>query len=301
MQSQPYRFQLLAPAQTTIASSIGAVTRDGDQHRSYLFSLQQLRGQVYLEDGAIQREQIDSSGRFAMHQDEDCWHFLLIGEKNEVVGCVRYLAHSPEVAFENLWVGRSPLVQDPFSGPGLRRAIEADLCWLRERNLGFAEVGGWTLHPGYRHTRAALELILGSFSWSNLVGVGIGCATATVRNNSSGILRRIGGTSYESEGLELPGYYDGRYGCFMEVLRFRFDTFDSRFQKVVEDVRLRLVNQSTIQDVPHCGDDASDRFRTTESLQALGRALKSAGARRSVSIADSALAAANRESRQPVS
>ena len=299
MQSQPYRFQLIAPAKTTIAPFTGAVTRDGDKHRSYLSSLQRLRARVYLEDGAIPRAQVDSSGRFAMHQDEDCWHFLLVDANHEVVGCVRYLTHSPEVAFEDLWVSQSPIVQDPFSGPRLRRAIEADLCWLKDRNLGFAEVGGWTLHPGYRHTRAALDLILGSFSWSNLVGVGIGCATATVRNNSSGILRRIGGTSYESDGSELPRYYDGSYGCFMEVLRFHFGRFDSRFQKLVEDIRMRLVNQSTVQNAPHCGDDASDRFRMTEDLQALRCALKTAGARRTLPMPDS-LASANPGSRQAV-
>jgi hypothetical protein len=289
MQSQPYRFQLLAPAKTTMPASFGAVARDAEKHQHYLSSLQRLRAKTYLEDGAIQRGQIDPSGRFPMHQDEDCWHSLLIDPNNEVVGCVRYLAHSPAIAFENLGIRQSPLAQDPLWGPRLRRAIEADLCWVRERNLGFTEVGGWTLHPNYRHTRAALELVLGSFAWSHLVGAGIGCATATVRNNSSGILRRIGGTSYESDGLGLPAYYDGSYGCSMEVLRFHFGSFDRRFQKIVEDIRLRLVDQATIQSGSHSCDDASDQFGTTENLQALQRALKSASARSNVSVPESSL------------
>jgi hypothetical protein len=263
--------------------SLAAVTRDADQYQQYLSSLQRLRAQTYLEDGAIQPEQIDPSGRFPMHQDEDCWHFLLIDTRNDVVGCVRYLAHSPAVAFENLWVRQSPLVQDPLWGPRLQRAVEADLSCVRELNLRFTEIGGWTIHSDYRHTRAAFELVLGSFAWSHLVGAGIGCATATVRNNSSGILRRIGGTSYESDGLGLPAYYDGSYGCAMEILRFQFGKFAPRFLKVVEDIRLRLVDQSTIQSVSHCCDDASDQFRTTENLQALERVLKSAGAPQNLS------------------
>ena len=273
--------------------SLAAVSRDADKHQHYLSSLQRLRAQTYLEDGAIQPGQIDPSGRFPMHQDEDCWHFLLIDTKDDVVGCVRYLAHSPAIAFESLWVRQSSLAQDPLWGPRLRRAVEADLSCMRGSNRSFTEVGGWTLHSEYRHTRAALELVLGSFAWSHLVGAGIGCATATVRNNSSGILRRIGGTSYECDGLGIPAYHDGSYGCSMEVLRFHFGRFDPRFQRVVEDIRLHLVDQSTIQSVSHCCDDASDQFRTTENLQGLQRVLRSAGARRNPSVPESSLAPTN--------
>ena len=147
MHSQPYRFQLLVPAKTRIGPTFGSVTRDRDKHQRYLCSLQRLRAQIYLEEGAVQREQIDSSGRFSMHQGENCWHFLLVDKNEEVVGCVRYLTHSPEVTFESLLIRQSPLVKDSFWGPRLRRAVEGDLCWLRKRSLGFAEIGGWTLHP----------------------------------------------------------------------------------------------------------------------------------------------------------
>ena len=75
----------------------------------------------------------------------------------------------------------------------------------------------------------------------------------------------------------------------MEVLRFHFGTFHPRFQRVVEDIRLRLVNQSTIQDMSRC-DDASDQFRTIENLQALQRMLKGAGARRNTAVTESSLA-----------
>lgn len=289
MSIQPYRFQLLAPANATLPESRAAVTRDADKHQHYLSSLQRLRAQTYLEDGAIRLGQIDPCGRFPMQDDEDCWHFLLIDPKDDVVGCVRYLAHSPAVAFEDLWVCRSPLAQDPVWGPRLRRAVEADLSWVRERDMGLTEVGGWTLQSEYRHTRAALEIVLGSFAWSDLVGAEIGCATATVRNNSSSILRRIGGGSYESDGLRLPAYYDDSYGCSMEVLRFHFGKFDARFQKVVRDIHLRLAVQSTIQSVSGCRDHASDQFRTTQNLQALQRTLSGAGARRNAFVTESPL------------
>ena len=66
----------------------------------------------------------------------------------------------------------------------------------------------------------------------------------------------------------------------MEVLRFHFGRFDPRFQKVVEDMRLRLVDQCTIQNVSHGGDHTLDRFRTTENLHALRGVLNSPEARR---------------------
>ena len=177
-------------------------------------------------------------------------------------------------------------------GTNVKTTVEADLRWVCERKLCFTEVGGWTLHRDYRHTRAALELVLGSFAWSLLVGAGIGCATATVRNNSSGILRRIGGTSYEFDGCGLPAYHDDAYGCSMEILRFHFRSFDPRFGKTVRDIRLHLETQSTIQSVTECTDEAAALSSMAESLYALNDRLNSTQAEKLPSAAESSLISA---------
>jgi hypothetical protein len=292
MNSQSYRFQLLAPAKTSLPSALKYAIKDADKYRHYLSSLQRLRAQTYFEDGAITQRDIDPFGRFPMHQDDDCWHFLLIDTSDEVVGCVRYLLHSPAATFEDLWVSRAPVARDPLWGPTLRRAVESDLLWLCERKLCFAEVGGWTIHPDYRHTRAALEVVLGSFAWSFLVSAGIGCATATIRNNSSGILRRIGGVSYEAGGCGVPAYHDDAYGCSMEILRFHFRSFDPRYRRIVQDIRLRLESQSTIQSVGHSKDEVEVLSSMTESLYALSDRLNSTESETSLSAPESSLVSA---------
>jgi hypothetical protein len=48
----------------------------------------------------------------------------------------------------------------------------------------------------------------------------VGVATATFRHSSALILRRIGLTTLQVDGQEIPPYQDSQYGCLMQVLRF---------------------------------------------------------------------------------
>lgn len=276
MQTAPYRFQLLAPPEATINSFCGPTVTDPDLHKRYLSSLQRLRAHTYFEDGAIKESEIDPWGRFRMHQDEQCWHFLLIDAEDEVVGCVRYLAHPNTARFEDLWISHSPIAADPLWAGKLRSAVESDLHWAREQNLSFIEIGGWAIAAEHRHTRAALEVMLASFAWARMIGGGIGCCTATFRNHSATILRRIGGVSFEHQGETVPPYDDPHYGCSMEILRFHFQSFDSRYQKVVSDIYRRLTEDSIIIR-PTSGPDhqPAEILSTEENLRALSCALQS--------------------------
>jgi hypothetical protein len=245
---------------------------NADVHECYLASLQRLRARTYLDDGAIQPLQIDDAGRFQMHQDEECWHFLLLDCQDQVVGCVRYLAHPNTACFEDLWISHSPQACDPEWAAKLRSAIESDLLWARRQGLSFVEVGGWAIASEYRHTRAALEVMLASFAWGRLIGGAIGCCTATARNNSASILRRIGGMSLEHDGEAIPPYADVSYGCSMEILRFQFQAFDPRYQKIVNDIYRQLTECSTVIQRPGIPrNEVADIFLTDENLRALQR------------------------------
>jgi hypothetical protein len=109
-----------------------------------------------------------------------------------------------------------------------------------------------------------------------MIGGGIGCCTATFRNSSAAMLRRIGGRSLEFDKEAIPPYNDANYGCMMEALRFHFQDFDPRYGKMVDSIYERITEQSTItrplEDVT-CQEDA---MRTTDSLWALGGALQPA-------------------------
>jgi hypothetical protein len=68
----------------------------------------------------------------------------------------------------------------------------------------------------------------------------IGITTATVRHCSSRILRKLGGRSLEVGGVSLPSYFDPRYGCEMEILRFESRTLNRRYGVAVDRMFARF-------------------------------------------------------------
>lgn len=222
-----YRFALLNP-------------RVRDEYDRYMHSMQKLRAKVYLHDGAIQDSQLTPDGRYCVPGDEESWHFLLINNQDEVAGCVRYLLHPNTVEFSDLLLSHSALAQDPVWGPRLRVAVAADLAQARAHNLWYAELGGWALAKEYRGTTAALKILLASYAWGRLIGGCICSCTATVRNNSVSILRRIGGVSLNSESVALPSYEDPLYGCTMEILRFDSRSAPVRYEPIIRSLQIEL-------------------------------------------------------------
>ncbi len=185
---QNYRFQLLAPSQTR--STLGTFTRskiDEQLYSQYLGSMQRLRGRIYLSDGAIQPWEIDDDGRFRMRGDKQSWHFLLVDEEEEVIGCARYLVHPNTISFDRLRISHSALANHPLWAEKVRLAVENDLQWAREHDFSYVEIGGWALSEEWRGTRAALEILVASYALSNLWGGCVGSCTATVRHSSSSI------------------------------------------------------------------------------------------------------------------
>jgi predicted GNAT family N-acyltransferase len=272
MQQNLHRFQLLAPAQTHEASTPLPCARNPEIYEKFIISMQRLRARVYLKDAAIREHDLDESGRHRMDDDEKCWHLLLLDSGDEVVGCARYLLHAPQVSFDDLRLRHSPLAKHSLWGKKLRSAIEADLEMTRELGLGYAELGGWAVAEQYRNTRAALEMLLGSYAWGQLVGNCICSCTATVRNRSSSILRRIGGTSPVSEGQPLPPYEDPNYGCVMEVLRFDSRSPENRFKALLSELTAKLKASDCVSG--GCSELGRDELLFTQSLTSLSAALK---------------------------
>lgn len=238
---QNYRFQLLAPSQTR--STLGTFTRskiDEQLYSQYLASMQRLRGRIYLSDGAIQPWEIDDDGRFRMRGDKQSWHFLLIDDKEEVIGCARYLVHPNTISFDQLRVRHCALANHPLWADKVRLAIENDLQWAREHDFSYVEIGGWALSEEWRGTRAALEILVASYALSHLWGGCVGACTATVRHGSASILRRIGGSRLQALGEALPPYADPQYGCEMELLRFDSCSPSSRFVPLIAQLKSKL-------------------------------------------------------------
>lgn len=223
-----YRFELLNPSVRC------------HQYDRYMHSMQKLRARVYLRDGAIRASQVTPEGRYCVARDDESWHFLLIDDQDEVAGCVRYLLHPNTVDFSDLLLRHSALAQHPVWGPQLRAAVARDLEQARTHDLRYAELGGWALAEEYRGSTAALKILLASYAWGRLIGGCICSCTATVRNNSASILRRIGGVSLKFDTVALPPYEDPLYGCTMEILRFDSRSAPTRYEATIRSLQIEM-------------------------------------------------------------
>ncbi|MBV9760273.1 MAG: hypothetical protein JO340_06910 [Acidobacteriaceae bacterium] len=271
MQNLSYHCEILAPNITDPSIWTGSFSWDERRHAHLLRSAQQLRGRCYLADGAVRPEQLVPDGRFTTPDDERSWHFLVVANTNRVIGCVRYSLFDPRITrFNDLRA--SDLVQfaDREWSRKLVAIVEADLALARSRGSLYAELGGWAIAEEYRGTKLALETVLASYAWGALVRNGCICScTATVRHGSASILRRIGGRPLESTEGTLPLYWDPRYGCEMEMLRFDSQAVVPRYRRLVVEIQSQLKNRAALQ----AGGAASqEQFR--ESLLNLSRALE---------------------------
>jgi hypothetical protein len=233
-------FQLLAPLHSRLSHEFARTIDDEQLYSHYLDSMQRLRGRVYLKDNAIKPCDLDREGRFHMPADEQSWHLLLVDEAQEVIGCAKYLVHSSHVPYHRLRISHSAIAKDPSWAERVRRAVEADLKRVRDEKLAYVEVGGWALAEEWRGTRAALEILVGSFALGQIWGGALGSCTATVRHSSSSMLRRLGGASFELGGESLPSYNDPEYDCTMELLRFDYRTPAQRFLPLIDQLKTTL-------------------------------------------------------------
>lgn len=241
-----YKYQILAPKVANYDPAFAAYTINETLYRSRLDGLQRLRGRVYRQDGAIDDDSIDAEGRFKMCGDEEAWHLILADQEDHVVGCARYLVYANTIPYRVLRISQSALGQDPQWSSKLRSAVEADLRLARQRELLYVEIGGWALSEEWRKTKAALETAAGSYALGHLWGGTLGACTATVRHGSASILRRIGGSSLVAGGKALPPYFDPRFGCGMELLRFDYLTPWPRMRPLIDAMRGRLATTEVL-------------------------------------------------------
>jgi hypothetical protein len=220
----PTQFVILPPSKVAMPDLFRNIETDHKRHDQLLASMQRLRGEAYIKDGAIRRSDLTPDGRHTLRIDEHSWHVLSLDRKGQVSACLRYLDESHAVGFESLCIRQAALAQCPEQGPTFRNAVEREMLRARQMRLGFGEVGGWAVAEGRRRTIEPVGILLATYGLLELLGSCLGVAMATFRHASSTILRKIGLASLAAGGVELTPYFDPSYGCHMEVLRF-----DSRF------------------------------------------------------------------------
>jgi len=235
------RWVLISPSKTAVPNCFGRVHTDVVRRDRLLAEMQRLRGNVYLEDGAIEADQL-TDGRHWADIDEGSWHLLVVDQDDQVAGCVRFHAHPEDARFLQLNVSRSALAYSEEWGEKLKAAVHAEFALSRHLDLPCVEVGGWALAPGIRGTSEAVRMALAMYSLSQALGGSVGITTATRRHCSSSILRRIGGRSLEHDGRELPPYADPQFKCEMEILRFYSWAPNPRYAVWIEGIKQELRN-----------------------------------------------------------
>jgi hypothetical protein len=192
---------------------------DQNRCRDLITAMQRFREQIYLEDGAITEEEALDEKR--LHVDQCSWHLLLLENDDTVCGCMRFTINSSATSFDQLFgISRSWLAHSGEWGFKLRSAVEQRLRACEQLGVPHVEVGGWAIAKKYRFSPEPSRTVLGGFALLRLLGGCLGIATATTRNGSASILRRIGCSPLQHESGEFPPYWDPQYRCKMEVLCF---------------------------------------------------------------------------------
>jgi hypothetical protein len=122
------------------------------------------------------------------------------------------------------------------------KAINLELARARTDGMGYAEVGGWAVAEEGRCTSEGLLLALAAYSLGRMLGGSLGMTTATVRHSSSTILRRLGGSPLEADGEMVKPYFDPRYQCWMELLRFDSRRPSPKYVDLIELLKEKLTD-----------------------------------------------------------
>ena len=260
---------LLAPAGAAVPGNFQAVNVNAHHHTGLLQQLQRLRGGVYLRDGAITHDDLTRDGRHVQEADDLSWHVVSLQEDGSVAACARLQAHVPDCSPAGLGVWSSALARSAAWSDRLWKALDADLALARLRNVHYIEFGGWAVGDEWRGTSMALTTAMATYALGECVGGFVGVTTATVRHCSSRMMRKLGGHSFTAEGgASVPSYFDDRYGCEMELLRFDSKRPTQRYGARVEDVVRSLLRMPVV-----CSDSAGAVFDAAMGRQRRLRSL----------------------------
>jgi hypothetical protein len=214
------RWVVLPPQDALIPEVFWNVDTANRRYDGLLADMQRFRGRVYLADGAIREDALTKDGRHHVAIDHASWHVLSLDDEGRVCACLRYLEEAHARRFDDLWVKHAAVSRSPKYGTSFREAVEREMKLARLMKIGFGEVGGWAVAEERRWTLEPLNIILATYALLEMLGSCTGLATATFRHGSASILRRIGLSSLNADGQEIPPYYDPQYDCQMEILRF---------------------------------------------------------------------------------
>jgi hypothetical protein len=239
LSSVEQRIVLVAPSEESVSDFFDNVHVNAERHSALIGEIQRFRGGIYLQDGAVQRHELTADGRHETPEDDKAWHMLLVN-KQKLSACALYHEHHNSIEPEDLRVRQCPLATQPEWAPTLWKAVRGEIARARRERLEYVELGGWAVSPETRRTSGPLTMALAVYGFSRRHGGALGMTTATFRHCSAVILQRLGGSRFEVDGTALPPYYDPRYGCMMEMLRFDSRQPNAKYVELIDQLRDKL-------------------------------------------------------------
>jgi len=261
------RHVVLAPRSAKIPNAFSNVADNPDDHQRMLNEMQRLRGRILFSDGAIQASGLSADGRDASPIDDQAWHLLALDEDGAIAGCLRMLVHPCRPQFEGLMVSRTALAKCPERGVALRSAVESELKDANATGVAVVEVGGWMLTESMRCSTEAVHLALGAWAWGRLLGGAVGFATATIRNHSANILGRIGGSPLQYCGEPIGTYFEPKYDCDIQILRFDTSSYSRRYAPLVDSIVRELMRSPVVTATEAQTMPLHTRYSPIHSLQ----------------------------------
>jgi hypothetical protein len=231
---------VIAPPEPPLPAVFRNPCPDRPFYEAILSEIQQFRGSVYLEEGAIAANALDEQQRHVSDLDYRSWHLFILNPQTEICGAVRMTSFRPRQCSE---LKIHDLVQrmDAAKAGAYTAALQSILDDNQASGLRTVEVGGWAVTKELRHTSKAMLLATGCWSLTQIVGRHVGFASATLRNHSAEILRRLGGRRLSRQGAELLPFFDAGYGCEMEILTFDSEKPAAEYESTVLELREFLV------------------------------------------------------------
>ena len=120
------RLVVLAP-EASVPEIFRNVEIDYRRHRNLVRAMQQMRGSIYLRDGAVTSAQLTYDGLHQTPEDDRSWHLLTVNRDGEVTGCAWYLEHPHTVTPQDLRVRHTPLARGIDWRDRLWRAVEGEI------------------------------------------------------------------------------------------------------------------------------------------------------------------------------
>jgi hypothetical protein len=139
------RLVLVAPPEAEIPVAFSNAIGDPTLREALVRQAQRLRGAVYLEDGAIRREQVTADGRHCTPEDGQSWHLLFLDAANRVSSAIWFLLHDENVSVDQLRIRHCGLTHLRDWRDRVFAAAQSELARARLLVLAMAKSAGGRL------------------------------------------------------------------------------------------------------------------------------------------------------------